>query len=337
MRRAVAAAVSLVAGFVIVVGPVPVPVRADAPEATAWWWAASGEALGLPASPPSPVDPGGLYVAGEPTGPAGKSALRLPVADNQAVGELVLVIDTDETTRQPKAQGDLGLEACMANRVWAPEEGGPLARAPACEPGAFAFGSVVEGKVRFPVGGLVRNGMLNIVIQPTAGKVFQVAFEKPGADAIAVTTYPGPSDDGGPPAGFEDFAGFDAGAAFGVPVEPAVPSVVEGLPLPSGAPAVAPTSPATGPSAEVPASLAPPPAGRASSERTPRVVSAVVLLGLILMYLGLLQAPGHIPQLLGPFRRESVAAAVPAPVGPDDLPRGIGRFARPRLGSAPKL
>ena len=335
MRR-LAGAMALVAGFVLVVGPGP--VQAEAPEATAWWWAASPDALALPASAPSPVEPGGLYVAGEPTGPAGKSALRVPVDDNQAVDELVLVIDTDERTGQPKAQGDVAVEACAATRVWAPEEGGPMARAPACEPGSFAFGSVADGKVRFRVGGLVRNGMLNIVIQPTLGKVFQVAFEKPGKDAIVMTTYAGQSDDGGAPAGYEDFAAFDPGAAFGVPVEPvAPPSVFEAVPLPTAPAAVAPSAPATGPSVNVPASTVPPGARRASTERTPQVVSAMVLVGLILMYLGLLQAPGHIPQLLGPFRRESVAPAVPAPTAIGELPRGIGRFARPRLGPAPKL
>ncbi|HVF75654.1 MAG TPA: hypothetical protein VM938_11450 [Acidimicrobiales bacterium] len=86
-----------------------------------------------------------------------------------------------------------------------------------------------------------------------------------------------------------------------------------------------------------PPSTLPPGGRRASTERTPQVVSAMVLVGLILMYLGLLQAPGHVPQLLGPFRRAPVAPSVPAPTVTGDLPRGIGRFARPRLGPAPKL
>ena len=331
MKRVVAGVVLLFSA-VLVGGPA---VEAEAPEATAWWWRATPNATALPASPPTPVEPGGLYVAGEPTGPAGLSALRLTLADNQAASELVLVIDTDERTGVPKAQGDLKLIACPAARVWAPEEGGPIERAPACDPAGLAFGSVVGDKVRFPVGGLVRNGALNIVIKPADGAVFQVAFDKPGADAIQVTTYASEGDGGGPE-GYQDFVGFDFGPAFDVPAAPSTPSLVGDLPVQAPPAALAPTAPASGPSQTIPASSFPR-ARQAKEARTPQVVAAMVLVGLILVYLGLLQAPGHMPQLLGPFRRESVAPAVAPPVDVGELPRGIGRFARPRIGPAPKL
>lgn len=351
------------------------PARADAPDATGWWasWETTPPstpttlgAVPLPPPPPQPdetrlVPPGGLYVAAEPSSetqpppapgagaqppgtpyrPVGVSAVRLAVDDTMALGDLVLEIDVHPQSGQRKVQGTPAIRACPAHYVWTPEEGGPIESAPPadCSTG-LSFAVFAETEVRIPVGGLVRDGMLNIVLEPMPTSAFQVVFKKPTEESISVTRYPRADD---VPEGFEGYVGFDEGPAFESVVDTSGSFGLGELPLPLPPAAFTPSSPpAAGPSRAVPASSLPNVRRLPVPSRTPRVMAAMVLVGLMLIYLGLLQTPGRLPRLLGPFatvlpdRRDPAATRRPSvPAG--ELPQGIGRFARVRTGPPPKL
>ena len=350
------------------------PATADAPDATGWWarWAVATPAApttvgGVPVPPPPappeetrPVPPGGLYVAAEPTSetqpppppgtstqppstpyrPTGVSAVRLAVDDTMALGELVLEIDVHPQSGQRKVQGTPAIRACPAQYVWTPEEGGPIESAPPADcANGLSFGAFTGTEVRIPVGNLVRDGMLNIVLEPMPTSAFQVVFKKPSDQSIVVTRFPKGDD---VPAGFEEYVGFDSGPAFETTTGATSGAFSFGdLSLPPPLATLTPSAPpAAGPSRAVPASSLPTMRRLPLTPRTPRVVAAMVLVGLMLIYLGLLQQPGRLPQLLGPFasvlpnRRDGERAPV---VPPAVLPQGIGRFARVRTGPPPKL
>lgn len=355
------------------------PATADAPDATGWWarWAVAtptaphtvtapgvGQQVPVPQPPPQPeptrvVPPGGLYVAAEPTSetqpppaplvgvqppgapyrPTGVSAVRLAVDDTMALGELVLEIDVDPQSGQRKVQGTPAIRACPAQYVWTPEEGGPIESAPPadCATG-LSFAVFTETEVRVPVGGLVRDGMLNIVLEPLPTSAFQVVFKKPSEQSIVVTRFPKGDD---VPPGFEAYVGFDAGPAFETTTGTSGALAFGDFSLPPPLATLTPSGPpAAGPSRAVPASSLPVARRLPLVSRTPRVVAAMVLVGLMLIYLGLLQQPGRLPRLLGPFatvlpnKRDTERA--PALLSAE-LPQGIGRFARVRTGPPPKL
>lgn len=289
MKRALA--LGVVALTVLLAG---LPAAGAAPDATGWWSRARlGNPL-LPTDLPSTVPEGGLYVAADPTGPAGISALRYAVGE-EAVTDLVLEIDS--------AQGTPAVRACPTPVAWADEQGGPLASAPAgdCDD-AEVVGVVEEGTLRFPVGALVRDGLLNVVLDPVPGSVFQATFRPPG-DAAIVTSG---SEEAEPLPAFPE----PVGAAE-------VPGPVAGTlaPLPpvqAPAPAVSggdATAPAVAPDTEVAA-----PVAVVRESNRPRVLAAVVLFDLALAYLWLVRR------------------------APDDaVTLGIGRFARVRTGPVPRL
>ncbi|MCU1375310.1 MAG: hypothetical protein JWO68_2596, partial [Actinomycetia bacterium] len=176
MRRLAIVVLLLVPVFVLAA-----PAGAEAPEATGWW---SRTELGpvVPADLPSGVPDGGLYVAGDPTGPLGVSALRLAVGD-RPVSDLVLEL--------ADVQGTPAVRACPTSVTWLDEQGGPMASAPAaaCDRGE-AVGQVADGAVRIAVGSLVVDGVLNVVLEPVPGSVFRATFQAPGDQSVTV-------DDGG--------------------------------------------------------------------------------------------------------------------------------------------
>lgn len=349
------------------------PAVADPPDATGWWarWAAATPATPttvggtpVPAPPSQPeetrlVPPGGLYVAAEPTSetqpppppggsvqppstpyrPTGVSAVRLAVDDTMALGELVLEIDVHPASGQRKVQGTPAIRACPAQYVWTPEDGGPIESAPPadCSTG-LSFGASSTTEVRIPVGNLVRDGLLNIVLEPLPTSAFQVVFKKPTDQSITVTRFPKADD---VPDGFEEYVGFESGPAFESIVGTSGVFTFGDLPLPPPLATLTPsTPPAAGPSRAVPASSLPTARRLPLASRTPRVVAAMVLVGLMLIYLGLLQQPGRLPQLLGPFAfalPNRGEAKRPSAAPPAEVAQGIGRFARVRTGPPPRL
>lgn len=317
----VRAVVGSAAALVLVVGASP--AEAKAPDAVGWWSEARLGAL-LPADTPTTVPEGGLYVAGDPGGPFGISALRADVLDLD-VTEVVLEIDS--------VQGTPALRACAVVVVWAPEHGGPMSSAPPYDCAAGAIDAVVEeNRVRIPAAALVQDGFLNFILEPQPGAVFQATFKAP-TDATIVAS-PKPSPGAETFAGSETYAssdlgqsdGFDrsafsaptpaAGTSFGPP-----PESVE-APATSGDAVAAPRS-VPSPSAPIP--LAP------DNPRI-RMVAALIVFNLLLAAMWLMRHSIP-PRLVGPFARFLPAPVVDA--GSDA--RGIGRFARPRSGSVPRL
>lgn len=339
----------------------PAPVRAEAPEATGWWWKGAMPAtpisqLSGPAQQNSPrpqVPPGGLYVAGEGTSASapdpripfppgqyflfGVSGIRLTVGDNAVVDEIVLEIDKDQAGRN-KAEGTPVIRACVAQYLWTPTEGGSIDTAPPTECALGLSYSDLNGNfVRIPAQQLVREGVLNIVLEPAAQAAFQVVFKKPGPTSLKVTRYEdGGSGGGGSgelppiPVPVENFAPSTGGDFGGGGFDPSLS--LGGLPAPLPAPAAVAPPPASGPSRSLPVASVPE-LGRVRPDRPPRLVAALILTGLVLIYLGLLQG-GQLPGLPGPLGRWLPSGRGPA----DEVPlQGIGRFARARTGPPPAL
>ncbi|HVL80094.1 MAG TPA: hypothetical protein VM840_00700 [Actinomycetota bacterium] len=319
MRRLVGATSAVVVSLAVVLAP---PAGADPPEAYGWWSRARPALPGGVTVPAPTVPEGGLYVAGEPTAPAGVSALRLTLPTGAHVGEVTLALAS--------AQGEPAVQACVATVIWTPEQGGDLQFAPAsnCSEG-LAFAAVSDGKLRIPAGGLVREGMLNIVLEPVPGSVFQASFDPPTGDTIEVVH-------GGSGPGEEDgFEGFDPGALFALPVTSA--SAPFDLPLGATLPPPAlDRAPASGPSRAVPGVVRPSVSPPLEGSRA-RLLAAALLLNLVFAYLWTLTQATHSPRALGPMARYGSGASLAAAGAGSVELRGVGRFARPRLGPPPRL
>lgn len=345
------------ASAAVLVLPAP-GAQAVAPEATAWWW--FGGEGSTPRNPGFAA--GSLFVAAHAEGAAGVSALRLAVPDDTVVRELILTVDRSSS---PPKEAPIAVQACPTNSAWPAVEGGALSAAPRgdCSTGV-SFGIVEGDKVRFGIGGLVRDSYLNIVLMPQETTTtattpynvpqppsqfpptntwpstiphsqtattepttapFEVVFKKPDAASITVQTYP-PSPDGGSE---EEFANpfLDADFAASIGIDPAPALGFD----PAAAAAVAPpTPPASGPSRRFRPSV--PDGGFKpivdDRARDPKMLMALVATGLVLIYLGLLGGSGplrSLQRLPGPIGR-----VLPEMEGEQEAARGIGRFARPR-------
>lgn len=296
---------------------------ADPPDSAGWWW--KPQTLPLVAVPPPPTVPvGGLYVAGDPTGPFGVSAVRLALPENSVVGTLVL--------RVASAQGVVAMRACPTVIPWAPEQGGALAGAPAAEcTTGFAFGvhDSAAGTVTFEVSPLVRDSVLNIVLTPQDGAVFQASFQPPGADAITVTPLPTSPADPGPSPAYED--SYLEGPAFSDPLVVNAPPPFE----PGYAPVVVAPSTTIAPR-RVPIVLVPrqaQPASKSGGKDRDSLIASAVFTSLLGLFWMLLSQPSRTPRRLGGL----AGAGAGGEAGPVEPARGVGRFRRPRAGPVPRL
>ena len=296
-RRACLAFVVVAGGAVFVPG-----AAAEAPDATGWWSVhrPTVPPLGVPVQPQAPatVPPGGLYVGGtvSPTGDVvtAVSALRFAVPPDATADELVLAFHQEHGV--DRATGTVALQACPSAIVWTPEEGGPITSAPPadCATG-LALGVVDGSTVRIPLGGLVFDGALNIVVMPQPGSSFEAVFAKPGADAIVVTPTP-PGDEAPPPVDPPSetppvLPSYDAvGGDLAIPLPPA-----PAAPLAAVAPPPSTSTPiASGferPSLPAPFRVA----------AWKRAVAAAVLAALAALYVSVMRSPTRAPRLLGAF------------------------------------
>lgn len=359
MKRLLPAVLVVLSSMVLVPG-----ADAEAPDVTGWWGAhrATTPDPGLPVpvqqfQTPATVPPGGLFVAGEhvttdeddipdpngaqdPNAPpvgdpdpqyTGISAVRVVVGEDADVGDLVLRFHKENGV--DRVEGTVAIQACPAVIVWTPEEGGPIASAPQwdCSLG-LAFGTVEESTVRLPLGALLRDGVLDIVLRAQPGSAFQAVFAKPGPDSISVTRYPREEQEeerepftAGPV--FEDFPALPPTA----PVSDVFTDVfISTAPCSCTAP---PVPPASGPSRRIVDRNQPISSHSVSELSTwQKAMAGGMLAVLVALYLVLLRLPSGAPLPIGPW-----AAKRPAIGNPAVLPRGIGRFARPRTGPHPRL
>ena len=298
---------------------------ADAPGRQGWWNLAH-QGVQPPTPPDVPAD--GLLVQGGPNGPSAVAALRFDVPPGSGVTGLRLVV----AGSAPQASG---VRACPAAPVWKAAQNGPWADLPAYDCTTSVVGVLSGTELVFTgVGRLVSDaGVLSIAVVP--GQTDRVSLAKPGAAALTVTapaaaSAPAPAATGpvaqpGPPAAPAAAPAAAPPPAPGVPVPAslALPPVPP-APLSSAAPVVvAPPAPPV--AAALPAAAPRAFAGPARNDTRARVVVAVEGL-LLLLTLGLVGA--------GPARRLGTLAGTAVPQAPE---RGVGRFARPRSGRAPRL
>jgi hypothetical protein len=311
MRRLVLVVV-LLAGAV---GGLASPSSADAPTAQGWWNAAN---MGL-AQPPDPPDvpSDGLLLQGGLSGPSAYAALNFTLPLDATAASLTL--DVASTATQATS-----VQACISKPGWKPAQGGPMADAPAydCARSVPAVLSADSKHLVFrDVSGLATvEGALSLALVP--GDSDRVALAKPAASALAVQQ-PAPAAVAPPPVAPP--ATDPGGSAPLAPVAAAAPIVpAAAVPAPAAPPAVAAPvggAPATPLRQQLPVSDR----SRDTSSGV-RLVLAVEAL-LTLASFGLLG--------VGPARglvRLTGVAAVPA-----DRPRGVGRFSRERVGTAPSL
>jgi hypothetical protein len=292
------------------------PSYADAPSAQGWWNAAN---MGL-MQPPNPPDvpPDGLLLQGGLDEPSAYGALLFTLPADATGASLTL--DVASSATQATA-----VQACPAKPGWKPVQGGQLADAPAYDC-ARSVGAVLsaDGKqlqFRDVTGLATTEGVLSIALVP--GDSDRVALSKPSATALTVqqggtTTVAPPPPVAPPPADSGPITAAPPVTA-GVPIVPAAPAPVQQQVPPAVAPPVAnPVTPVSHPVAADTKS-------RTTTTGVRLVLAAEALLTLVSF--GLLG--------VGPAR--GLVRLTGVSTGVADCPRGIGRFTRERVGSAPSL
>lgn len=341
------------AGVVLLVGAallLMLPGQADAAglAKAGWWWRVNDGSL--PVAPPAPatVPEGGLMVAGGPDGATAIAALHFDVGDNETSPVLTLTVAPN---------GDQGgstalLAACLTGSAWDPASAGGWGYKPfpACDQGSVnGIRSDDGASFTFGLAPLLSGGIVDVTLVPgvdasrpqgASGSTFQLAFNPPTAASLATTPGPTPSTDfpapdfGAPDGGY-DAGTYDlsAGGGFDLPAvptdsgfTPALPPVDRGLtataPLVQGRNAPLRATPAA-----------------AVAEHKGLAALVLVLCGGALLWSAQLPVPD--PRRLGTFtgpgdaRRPSAAESGPATATTEV--GGLGRFARARSGTVPRL
>lgn len=197
----------------------PAPASAAAPVKYGWWNQAN-VGLGFSPSPPQ-VPSDGMYVENGYSGPVAISAVTFDVPAGAAVGPITLHIAGNPVVTSPP----FACPVAAASLGYKPAEGGRGSDAPMADCSkAKVTGKVSSNNttVTFDAGSLLAGGVVAAVIE-AGGPADQIAFDKPGPDALTVTP-----------------AGSGSGAAVGA-TGPA--------PYPSAAPAPSPSGGGTGGSA----------------------------------------------------------------------------------------
>jgi hypothetical protein len=323
-RRVSVLCLTVAAAFAVA----PMSAGAIPPSQTAWWNQAQQLPAGAPLAVPAPptVPAGGLYVANTPGGPAGLSALRFS-SDAPADGTLTLKIDSNSAPFASIA----AIQACLPLADWKPAENGtwtdvPLYTCTGNSPTLAADGVTLTWKIP----AAYQNGdvdYVDVLLAPAAdANPFQIALAAPGGDAFAqedaATTEPAPADE---PATDPGPVPTDAFVVPGVTFNDFVPPSV---PIPDAAPNAPPRRRIRQPLDRVPVYNV----VRRDSDRDQRIAATVALFAIAAAWFWLAGEPSRVPRLLGSVGGGRIPrAALEAPH------RGIGRFARPRTGRAPKL
>jgi hypothetical protein len=322
-RRIVGGVAAIAGALGLVLSTTAAPAHGQAPDDVGWWFALKSHAV--PVAPPAPpnVPDGGLYVQEDPDGPAAVGALRANVDGASSVTLTLAAAQGSTTTLGAPVQ------ACSTMTPWQPPlpapgywEERPEATT-SCVPGTV---STDGAYVAFHFGGtFLSSGVLDVVIVPAAGATpFAIAFDKPAPDSLTVQAAPATDTSGAyePPASDAPSVG---SATLASP-----PFTVAGSTSPAS-----PASPATpavpGASAPVAAVASPVRALGGDADRGERVLAfggaSLLLVGWWLLSTRRTRPPRRVGALAG------------GSVAPVEAVRtvGIGRFARPREGTASAL
>jgi hypothetical protein len=149
------------------------------------WWTVANPGGSLPAPAPPDVPADGLLVQGgsSDASPTAYVALVYEVPAGATVGELTLRVAPGSGTT-PNATP----RACFLVNAFSPEQGGPIANAPAYDCSKNSTGKPSSGgdSYHFDVSALVTSGTLAVAILP-ASATDRIVFSKPGNDSLAVT------------------------------------------------------------------------------------------------------------------------------------------------------
>lgn len=345
-RRRAAAGGVLLAGAALLLA---LPGRAEAAglAKAGWWWRVNDGSLPVTPPPPTNVPEGGLLVAGAPDGATAIAALHFDVADNETSPVLTLTVAPN---------GDQGgstavLAACVTGSAWDPASAGGWGYKPfsACDQGSVnGIRSDDGASWTFALAPLLSGGIVDVTLVPGVdasrppganGSTFQLAFNPPTAASLATTpgsatTADFPAPDFGAPDGGYDAGAYDpsAGGGFDLPAVPTESGFTPALPpADQGLTATAPV--VQDRNAPLRATTA-----AAVAEHKGLAALVFVLCGGALLWSAQLPVPD--PRRLGTFTgpgdvRRPSAAHVDRP-GPSEV-GGLGRFARARSGSAPRL
>ena len=173
------------------------PASADAPEQTGWWFELQTKTLPAPLPSLPTVPDGGIYVQQGPQGPVAYGALRYRVASGANPGDTTTASLTLTAAQGSTTSLGAPLQACATSKSWqAPKsapgnwEDAPTFGQP-CTPGRISSDGTV---VAFAFdASFVRDGALDVAVVPIEGaSPFAIAFDKPAADAFAVTVRSAP-------------------------------------------------------------------------------------------------------------------------------------------------
>ncbi|HVM39760.1 MAG TPA: hypothetical protein VM618_03140 [Acidimicrobiia bacterium] len=295
-----------------------------------WWWRAQAGLLGTEVPPPPNVPEDGLAVGAGPDGAVAVAAVRYELPDGESAQSLTLTVAEG---------GDIGGEqatvaACPPAVRWASAQAGRWDMRPEanCDTASVQGIRSDDGATwTFPVAPLVADGVVDVVLVPGAetpdgnpSPGFQLAFEAPAADSLAVTgssttqpittaTTP-PSSGGGGGGTFPSSGGFSA---------PTIPPVETFTPAEGG------DTGAAGQAFETAAA----PLDPESDEG--RALGVLLLAGTAVVGVLSGRQPARAPRLLGNVTSSSSSR----PSAPTAEPSvgGLGRFSRPRTGSPPRL
>lgn len=264
-------------------------------------------------------------------GPSAYGAVRFEAPPGAEVQVTLAILGRQSSTPGNVDPNSGPVMACVATSPWDPVQNGRYGGAPGYDCTAGTQATVAGDRLVMQVPGYLQAGRtFDLVLVPVGSEPFSMSLDAP-SDASFLITNP---EDLIPPeeASFEPYQAPPSDSADSFVAPEPVPSfeTVDTAPLPPTTTGVTPPRRAN-PVVTASAPVLPAPS------RTARIaaVAVLLLLAAALWWFGGQEA--RPPRLLGSLGAKQ-AALVPVGAAPRSAPaRGIGRFARPRLGPAPRL
>lgn len=301
-------------------------------DTAAWWYKPSQKGVTAPAPPTVPD--GGLLVQGQPDGASAIAALRFNLGKD--AGSPVLTLAVHDEKDSPDAAPVLA--ACLAGSAWSGSGEQQWESAPQADCSASVQGILSDDKKSyiFALTPLLQGTSLDVVLVPgtlsgrpdgLAGSTFSIAFEKPTDASLATSAgFSSSSSDFAPPP-LPDLGSSDAGVGLDTALSLNPPPAAF---TPSLAPSQQGRS-ATAPSNRLATQANVLAANHPLQDR--RGVAAMVLLLASCAAFFVNREPLPAPRRLGPLAGRAIEGEAVAVVETG----GLGRFAKPRVGSAPRL